>query len=113
MSNQNNPYPQVSNQPLINNQNHPQVGNAYYPPQNNNAGYVPPPNYPPGITNSNSGPNYPPPPVYNGYGQNPNLVLANQVFGNQGYIPNNQGFIPNNQGYLPGPARLICPICRQ
>lgn len=47
MSSQNNLYPEVTNQPLLNNQNNPQVGNAYYPP-NNNAGYNPPPNYPQG-----------------------------------------------------------------
>jgi len=56
MSNQNNPYPEFNNQPLINNQNPPQVGNAYYPPQINNGGYVPPPTYTQGITHLNQEP---------------------------------------------------------
>ena len=49
MSSQNNPYPDLTNQPLVNNQNNPQVGNAYYPPPNNYGGYIPPPIHPQGI----------------------------------------------------------------
>jgi hypothetical protein len=48
MSNQNNPYPDVTNQPLLNNQQ------GYAPPQNQ--GYIPPPqNYNQGYVPSTSG----------------------------------------------------------
>jgi hypothetical protein len=82
------------------------------------------------------GNNPPPPPAYNGFNPNPNMVPSNQVFvGNQGFAPNNQGFVPNqnNQGFIPNQnnqgfnpnnqgynpnnqgyiIKLICPVCRR
>lgn len=91
MSQNNNLYPDISNQGLLNNQappprpnnpyNHPQVG-PYNQPYINQ-GYVPPNQV------------FPPGPQFN-----------------QGFIPNNQGFIPNNQGFIPGRG-MICPFCRR
>ena len=42
MNNQNNTYPEVTNQPLINNQYQQQAGDIQYQPQNNNVRYGPP-----------------------------------------------------------------------
>ena len=119
MSNQNNPYPDVTNQPLLNNQN---SGQGY-----NNQGYNSPnsphsPDNYQGTSSTISGNNYrqpPPPPNYNQPGYN------GQGYNNygQGYAgqPQGQGF---NQGTLCANAGgqihinvagrgLMCPICRR
>ena len=50
MNNQNNPYPEVTNQPLLGNQASIANNSFNYPPPGaNNPNYIPPPNYPHGI----------------------------------------------------------------
>lgn len=102
MSNQNNPYPDVTDQPLLNNQQ------GYT--QNQNQGYVPPQNY----NQGNQG--YVPSTLYinidNNYRPPPPPQQTNPY--NQGYNQGGQGFIPNQggQGFIPGRG-LMCPICRR
>jgi len=107
MASQNNTYPDVSNEPLLYNQNQPPAprannvpGGSFQQPYNNNGPYVP--------VNQGFNPN-------GNQGFNPN--------GNQGFNPNgNQGFNPNgNQGFQPAPPPfnpvpgrgLMCPFCRR
>ena len=95
MSNSNNPYPDLSTQPLIKAQPPP-------PPRSNNPQYAPYNQQ--GYPGANQTfPAYFPPPSYNPPQQQPN----------QGFIPNNQGFQPKNQGFPPnGPnGQLHCPFC--
>lgn len=98
MSNPNN-YPDVTNEPLLYNQNAPpapRVGNANpYPPQ----GSFNQPNY-------NNGPYVPP-----NQGFNPNAGQGFNPNGGQGFNPN---YVPpyNNQGFQPGRG-LLCPVCRR
>ena len=109
MSNSNNPYPDLSTQPLIQAQAPPP------PPRINN----PPPQYAPynqqGYPAANQTfPVYSPPQSYNPPPQQqPNQGFQQGIPPNQGFIPNNQGFQPNNQGFAPnGPnGQLHCPFC--
>ncbi len=120
MSNSNNPYPDLSNQPLLaqpvpppprtNNYNAPP--NNYQPHPNN----IPPYN-PQGYSAQNQTFQQPYLPPHQAIHQG-NPPQGNQGFqqnqgiqGNQGFQPsNNQGFQPNNQGFAPN-GQLHCPFC--
>lgn len=117
MSNSNNPYPDLSNQPLLAQaQPPPPRANNYQPPNNipayNPQGY-------PAQNQVLQQPYLPPNQAYpqpnQGFRQGNQGFQANQ--GNQGLQPNNnQGFQPNNQGFQQknqgfSPNGLHCHFC--
>lgn len=113
MSNSNNPYPDLSTQPLLTQAPPPPPRTNNYQPPNNVPAYNPQ-----GYSAQNQvfhQPYLPPNQAYPQPNQGFQPNQANQAFAHQqpGFQPNNQGFQPNNQGYSPnGPnGQLHCPFC--